>query len=286
MIKPVIAIICDFDETLGPDTISFLLEKNSISYNTFWPKVYAMVKESWDPPMAYMHLLLEYAKKGKLDLSQKSLQALGKQLALFPGLPNAFVELKEFVKTEPLLRQTGVKLEFYIVSGGMEDMIMGSSLAEHVDGVFGSAFAYDTKTKAAVGIRTAISFTEKTRYIFGINKGVSVKELRTEPYSINKVRAFEKRRIPFAQMIYIGDGPSDIPSLSVIAQYGGTGIGVSAPHMSFKKGYELARGKRITVGPYTANYKAGSDMRKILEATIMKMGFEIAENKKKRPIVD
>lgn len=284
MNEAVIAIICDFDETLGPDTISFLLEKNNISYDKFWPEVYGMVKESWDPPLAYMHLLLEYSKKRKLDLSQKSLHALGKKLSLFPGLPKAFAELKEYVKTEESLKQAGVKLELYIISGGLEDMILGSSIAKHVDGIFGSGFAYDAKTKEAIGIRTAISFTEKTRYIFGINKGLNVSELRTKPYRINDVAAFEKRRIPFTQMIYIGDGPSDIPTLSVIAQYGGTGIGVSAPNKSFKKGYELARGRRITVGPYTANYKDGSDMRKVLKATILKMGLEIAEDKRKHVI--
>jgi 2-hydroxy-3-keto-5-methylthiopentenyl-1-phosphate phosphatase len=281
MNEATIAIICDFDETLGADTISFLLEKNNIPYDKFWPEVYALVKESWDPPLAYMHLLLEYSKKGKLDLSQKNLFSIGKKLPLFPGLPKAFSELKEYVKTEPSLKQTGVKLEFYIISGGMEDVILGSGLAKEVNGVFGSAFAYDAKTKEAIGIRTAISFTEKTRYIFGINKGISVAELRTSPYRINDATPFGKRRIPFTQMIYIGDGPSDIPTLSVVAQYGGTGIGVSAPNKSFKKGYELARGRRITVGPYTANYKAGSDMRKVLQATILKMGLEIAENKRK-----
>jgi len=284
MTEPVIAIICDFDETLGPDTISFLLEKNGIPYDKFWPEVYVMVKDSWDPPLAYMHLLLEYSKRGRLDLSEKALLSLGKKLPLFPGLPKAFIELQKYVNKEPLLKKTGIKLEFYIISGGLEDMILGSSLAAHVKGIFGSAFSYDTKTKEVTGIKKVISFTEKTRYIFGINKGIAVADLRAKPYLINDVVGNEKRRIPFSQMIYIGDGPSDIPSLSVIAQFSGTGIGVSAPTKSFKKGYELARGRRITVGPYTANYKAGSDMRKVLEATIMKMGLEIAENKRKHII--
>lgn len=281
MSEATIAIICDFDETLGPDTTSFLLKKNNISYDTFWNKAYALVRQSWDPPLAYMHLLLEYAKQGKIDLTEKALRLHGQELPLFPGLPAGFTKLKDYVKTEPLLKQTGVELEFYIVSGGMEDMILGSALKDEVTGVFGSSFAYDEKTHQPIGIKTAISFTEKTRYIFGINKGLTVQELRTKPYHINDVTPVGKRRIPFSQMIYIGDGPSDIPSLSVIAQYGGTGIGVSAPSNTFKKGYELARGRRITVGPYTANYAAGSDMHKILEATILKMGLEIAEEQKK-----
>ena len=85
-------------------------------------------------------------------------------------------------------------------------------------------------------------------------------------------------------MIYLGDGPSDIPCLSAITNNGGTGIGVSAPFGTFKKGYELARGKRITVGPYTANYKSGSDMRKVLEETILRIGLEIDAKRKKNII--
>ncbi len=284
MNEAVIALVCDFDETLGPDTISFLLEQQHISYDEFWSQVYAMVKDSWDPPLAYMHLLLDYAKKGKIDLSQKALLRLGKLLPLFPGLPKSFTELKEYVRKEASLKDARVQLEFYIISGGLEDMIRGTSLSKQVDGIFGSTFSYDKKTKEAIGIKSAISFTEKTRFLYGVHKGISVSDLRQKPYKTNDALSQEQRRIPFTQMIYIGDGPSDIPSLSTILRAGGLGIGVSSPTQTFKKGYELARGKRITVGPYTANYKKGSDMRKVLEETILRMGLEIAINQKKHVI--
>lgn len=284
MNEAVIAVICDFDETLGPDTISFLLEKNNVPYNEFWSETYAMVKDSWDPTFAYMHLLLTYAKQGKIDLSQKTLKKLGQEIQLYPGLPKAFGELEDFVKKEPALKQARIKLEFYIISGGLEDIISSSPIAKYVTGIFSSRFAYDTKSKEVSGIKSGISFTEKTRFIHGINKGVSVLDLKQNPYKINDAIPQEQRRIPFSQMIYIGDGPSDIPSLSTIIKSGGLGIGVSSPNTTFKKGYELARGKRITVGPYTANYKKGSDMRKVLEETILRMGLEIDINQKKHVI--
>jgi len=283
MNEAVIALVFDFDETLGPDTITFLLEQNRIPETVFWPEVYALVKDSWDPPLAYMHLLLDYAKKGKIDLSQASLRKVGKSLPLFDGLPQVFDELTSFVAHEKSLRKARVKLEYYIISGGLEEMILGSSIAKHMTGIFGSSFAYD-KTKEPIGIRTTISFTEKTRYLYGINKGISVGDLRQKPYRINDAIPFAQRRIPFSQMIYIGDGPSDIPALSTVTNSGGLGIGVSSPHKSFTKGYELARGKRITVGPYTANYKTGSDMRKVLEETILRIGLEIDINQKKHVI--
>jgi hypothetical protein len=279
MNESVIALIFDFDGTLGPDTISSLLREQKIDPENFWADVAKLVKADWDPPLAYMHLLWQYAREEKVDLSQKQLREIGSRLQLFPGLPQAFAELKSYVTTHIELQKARVKLEFYIISGGIEEMIRGSELAEQVNGIFGCNFAY--RGGKVIGIKSAISFTEKTRFLYGINKGINVKELRANPYKINDALPTGTRRIPFSQMIYIGDGPSDIPCLSAITQYGGTGIGVSSPTSSFQKGFELARGKRITVGPYTANYASGSDMRKVLEETIFRIGLEIDVNQKK-----
>lgn len=274
MAESVIAIVFDFDETLGPDTISHFLQEQKIVPAKFWPEINSMVEDGWDPPLAYMHKMLTLSREGKLDISKKALAKSGKKLKLFPGLPNAFVELRDFVRKNPDLKQARVSLEFYIISGGFEEMINATKIKDEIDGIFGCNFAYD-KSGIAIGIKSAISFTEKTRYVHAIRKGISVKEIRTNPYVINDAISRDQQRVPFSQMIYIGDGPSDIPCLSSITGNGGTGIGVSAPYGTFKKGYELARGKRITVGPYTANYKKGSDMRKVLEETILRIGLEI-----------
>jgi hypothetical protein len=182
------------------------------------------------------------------------------------------------------IKNLKIKLEFYIISGGLEELIRSTKVAQYMDGIFGSNFAYAKKSAEPIGVKSAISFTEKTRFIHGIKKGISVSDIRKNPYRINDAIPDDMQRIPFSQMIYLGDGPSDIPCLSAITKDGGTGIGVSAPFGTFKKGYELARGKRITVGPYTGNYKKGSDMRKVLEETILRVGLEINTEKKKNII--
>jgi len=283
MAESVIAIVFDFDETLGPDTISLFLEQQKIKPAGFWDGVNEMVTEGWDPPLAYMHKMLVLSAAGKLDISKKALSKTGRSLKLFPGLPNAFSELQDFVNTSTQLKPARVSLEFYIVSGGLEEMIRSTKIEPEIDGIFGCNFAYDEKGNAT-GIKSAISFTEKTRYIHGIRKGIDVSVLRNNPYRINDSISLDQQRIPFSRMIYIGDGPSDIPCLSMITHNGGTGIGVSAPFGTFEKGYELARGKRITVGPYTANYKRGSDMRKVLEETILRVGLEIDIERRKNVI--
>lgn len=282
MSTPVIAVIFDFDDTLGPDTISYLLSKNNISPHVFWDGVKEKVKEGFDPPLAYMGLLLDYAKTDKIDLSKKALAFLGKKVPLFPGLPAAINELKQFILKESLAK-TRISLEFYIVSGGLEEMLRTSPIAKNVNGIFGCNFEY--VGSKAIGIKSAVSFTEKTRYIFGINKGLTEQEMRNDPYRINDAIPVDARRVPFERMIYIGDGPSDIPCLSLITSNGGTGIGVSSPTQTFRKGYELARGKRLTVGPYTANFTKGSDLRKVLEQTILRIGLEIIEEKRKRVVL-
>jgi phosphoglycolate phosphatase-like HAD superfamily hydrolase len=284
MSEAVIAVIFDFDGTLGVDTIYLLLKANNMDPDVFWGQVDAMVESGWDPPLAYMHLLLQYSKNHRVELTREMLTVLGADLVLFPGLPGAFSELREYALAEKELKGLSLKLEFYIISGGIEEMIRGNGIAREMDGIFACNFAYDAQTKEPVGIKSTVSFTEKTRYVYGISKGLSASDLRRNPYSINNALPDYERRIPLSHMIYIGDGPSDIPCLSAITREGGTGIGVSAPTLSFKKGYELARGKRITVGPYTANYLRGSDMRKVLEETILRMGLEIRVNQKKHVI--
>ncbi len=284
MHESVIAIVFDFDETLGPDTISFVLKEQNISPPIFWKEVNRMVGNGWDPPLAYMHLLLKLSKEEKLDISKQFLKRLGRKLPLFPGLPLALEELKEFVSRNASLRKSHIALEIYIISGGLEEIIKNTKLAPFINGIFGCKFAYDEKDSQPIGIQSAISFTEKTRFLHGIRKGIDTLTLRTDPYRINDALASQMQRIPFSRMIYIGDGPSDIPCLSPVVKDGGIGIGVSAPFGTFKKGYELARGKRITVGPYTANYKKSSDMRKVLEEAILRIGLSIDIDRKKNII--
>jgi phosphoglycolate phosphatase-like HAD superfamily hydrolase len=284
MAESIIAIVFDFDETLGPDSISFFLQENDVDPALFWQEINGMVQNGWDPPLAYMHKIGEMAKAGKIDASEEFLSKIGKKLPLYPGLPKALQELKDYIKDNQELKRTRVSLEFYIISGGLESMVKATKLAPYIDGIFGCNFYYDKKIKQPVGIKATISFTEKTRYVHGIRKGISVAELRNNPYRINDAITPDMQRVPFSQMIYVGDGPSDVPCLSMITASGGTGIGVSAPFGTFKKGYELAKGKRITVGPYTANYKKGSDMRKVLEETILRIGLEIDTERRKNII--
>ena len=180
MVTPVIAIVFDFDGTLGPDTISFFLQKQGIASEIFWKELDEMVEDGWDPPLAYMNKIQQLAASGKIDASKKNLQKLGAELALFSGLPGAISELKQFVQDNIDLRNAGISLEFYIISGGLEEMIRGTRLAQDLNGIFGCNFSYESSDQPT-GIKSTITFTEKTRYLYGIRKGISVSDLRNNP---------------------------------------------------------------------------------------------------------
>jgi 2-hydroxy-3-keto-5-methylthiopentenyl-1-phosphate phosphatase len=275
MASKIISIICDFDGTLGGDMISFLLQKHGVDVPRFWDHITEMVQDDgWDPAHAYMHELLNYAQSGKIELTRERLGKLGSLLPLYPGIPELFPGLRKFIKTDSKLKAVPIELEYYIVSGGLEQMIRGTKLARHVNGIFGCEFQYDTAGRASAVKRT-ISFTEKTKFVYAINKGIEPEDILKNPYLVNDAVKADERRIPFEQMIYIGDGPSDIPCMSMIKQNLGEGIGVCERGQTFQKGYELARGGRLSVGPYSADYRKTSDMRKALEAILVARGAKI-----------
>ncbi|SMH71667.1 HAD family hydrolase [Candidatus Nitrosotalea okcheonensis] len=274
-----IAIICDCDETLAPDTTGFLLDYNGLSQKLFWENVSKMVSQGWDPPLAYMNEIVELMKSCHIEQdTNEKLTALGEHVKPYKGVPEFIPELKSMIKQNKDFTKAGISLECYIISSGMEDLIKGSVLSKYFDDIFAGRFAIDMHG-SIVGIKSSVTFTEKTKFLYAINKGISGTDLRKKPYLVNNAIKRVDRRIPFEYMIYLGDGPSDIPCFSAVRDYGGNCIGIVGKD-SAHKGYELARGKRTTVGPYSRNYEKGSDLRMMLETIINKIGYQIVTKKK------
>lgn len=274
-----IAIICDCDETLAHDTTSSLLESNGIDTKQFWDHISKMVSQGWDPPIAWMGEIVELIKKGKIKQNtNKKLEDFGKQIKPYKGVPNFIPELKTMINKNPDFVDVGVNLECYIISSGIEDLIKGSVVSKYFTDVFGGRFA-ENKDGIISGIKSSVTFTEKTKFLYAINKGIHGNDLRKKPYLVNDHIKRINRRIPFEYMIYLGDGPSDIPCFTAIRNYDGNCIGIVG-QTTVHKGYELARGKRTTVGPYSNNYSKGSDLRLVLEAIINQVGYQIVTKSK------
>ena len=119
----------------------------------------------------------------------------GSKLRLYPGIPEVFPALKKYIETDNKLKSIPLDLEYYIISGGLEEVILGTPVADHVSGIFGCNFDYDKMTGAACAIKRTISFTEKTKYIYAINKGITADDIRKYPYRVNDF--IEKDRAAF-----------------------------------------------------------------------------------------
>jgi phosphoserine phosphatase len=226
LLQNTIALIFDFDDTLTDDSTTRLLDSYGVDTKDFWEvKVKARVKAGWDPTLAWLDLILERVGDGKPlgNLSNEELRQFGASLKFYKGLPALFPSLRKLVSKFKISKPT---IEFYIISGGLEEIIRGSKLSKYFDGIWGCQF--EEKDGRIAKIKRAISFTEKTKYLFYISKGLAAKA-NGDPYSVNKEVPESKRPIPFYNMIYVGDGLTDVPCFSLLKKGKGWGFGVFDP---------------------------------------------------------
>ncbi len=269
-----IALIFDCDDTLCEDTTTFLLKELGIDAVKFWSDVDIMVRKGWDPPLAYMRRMLKLTLGGKTNLTESFLKKTGAKLPFFPGIPDLFDELRTYVSEIEEAKEANIKLEYYVVSSGFEQLVKGSKISPYVDDIFGCTFEVEEDTGILLFPKSTVTFTEKTKFLFAINKGISGDVLRKSPYEVNNSIPEKDRRIPFSNMLYIGDGPSDIPCLSVLMKNSGYGIGVYGKK-TISKGWQLAKGQRMTVGPYPCDYSINSPLRTMIQRTVKEIALRI-----------
>ncbi len=265
MAQNVIALISDCDGTICPDTASRLVSELGLSPADFWAEVAADVENGWDPPLAWLNRLIDQSRSGVIaPLTSDLMRRVGEKVELFPGVADFLARIRERLDERADFRDAGVTVEWYIISSGIEELLRATPAAEHTNAIFGSRLDYD-ESGQAVAVKASVTFTEKTKFIFAVNKGISSEEIYRTPYRVNDAIDDSERRVPFTRMVYLGDGPSDIPCFSMVKRQNGHAIGVIPPDDSdLRKPYELATGQRLTVGPYTADFSSGSDLFRML----------------------
>ena len=252
-----IAIICDCDNTLMPDLPSLLLKDNGMEPQDFWDKIDVLVKGGWDPPIAWMTELIKLIKDGKIK------QNTNEKLAEFGASVDVYTGASTFIDEINSNLDSDILVEGYVVSSGIESMMKGSKIANSFTDIFGGRL-YENDGIIA-GIKSSITFTEKTKFIFAINKGIA-SQIREKPYDVNNFISESERRIPFENMIYLGDGPSDIPCFSMIEKLGGTSIAIdSKDEWSKNWEYELRSRKMDSFKP---DYSENGELRKKLKSII------------------
>ena len=268
-----IAIVYDYDQTLSPNYMQdeVLFPAFGIDSGKFWARCQTLVREEgYDSELAYLKALLDC-----LDLDRPTnarLKQLGEGLKFYPGLPEMFEELaKTLLRPEHVA--LGIKVEHYIISSGLKALIDGSRIAPFIKAVFGCEFAED-KAGSITFPKRVISHTQKTQFLFRINKG-----LLDYTQDVNDHMPPDMRPVPFDHMIYVGDGPTDVPCFTVVRQYGGHAIAVYNPNdpsrNSFRKCFQLVGTADRVRHIAPADYRAGSHLRLLLEQMVAEIADRI-----------
>jgi len=269
---PIVAICYDFDKTLSPKNMqeySFIPDLG-MNETEFWGQNGKFSKENKvDQILSYMYMMIRKSEKGgdtfNNTITKTDLNKYGKSIELFPGVTTWFSQI------EKIADGLCIKIEHYIISAGIKEMIEGSSIATKFEHIYASSFVFDKKFKYAIWPSQVINGTNKTQFIFRINKGC-LNEIDEE--GLNKSMAQEQRRIPFSHMIYIGDSETDIPCMTVVKRNGGYSIGVYNPEDITKgKSFELLRDNRINFFA-PADYRKDKDLFTIVQLIFKKIFYE------------
>lgn len=264
-----IAVVFDFDDTLAPDSTTELLAEYDVNIRSFWQDEFPeRIHKGYDPTVAYLSALLSHISEseqlGELTPSDLSpiADSLDKQRK--PGIPELFGDLDEIAA-----QYKDITIEYYIISEGIESLIKRTMVAEYCDDIYASRLATD-EDGVFSGIKRPISFTDKTRHLYEINKGIAPTEAMENPFEVNKEISDEKRPIPFENIIYIGDGITDIPCFSLIKDRGGRVFGVVDEEESPKQRAVLELGSPRRAGnlnepDYSPEGRLGSLLRLTVE---------------------
>ncbi|MBE6938966.1 MAG: haloacid dehalogenase-like hydrolase [Ruminococcaceae bacterium] len=215
--KPIIALMYDFDRTLSPKNMQeyAFIPGLGMDPASFWAKCdQAAKKYAMDDILAYMHVMLEESQGVQL-VTKSTLRAIGAQVELFPGVDTWFDRINQRAEA------CGLKAEHYLISSGLREIIEGTSIADRFTGIFASSFCCNDRG-VPFWPAEAVNYTSKTQFLFRINKGV------TDPSDrrLNEYMPAEERRVPFSNMVYIGDGMTDVPCMKLTRVNGGHSVAV------------------------------------------------------------
>ncbi|MBB3641333.1 haloacid dehalogenase-like hydrolase [Variovorax atrisoli] len=260
--KTTMAIAYDFDGTLAPGNMQEhqFLPDIGMTPTAFWREVHETAKQCQaDEVLVYMNLMLRKASAHNVPVRRDDFKSRGKSIKLFEGVIDWFTRISTYAKSK------GVDVKHYLISSGNAEIFAGTPIAKRFEAVFASKYLFDANG-VAQWPALAINYTTKTQYLFRINKGVTD---ISDNAAVNKFIPKAERAVPFENIVFIGDGATDIPCFRLVKEQGGLSVAVYTPN---KHGGKTKAAKYLDDGRVhsvvAANYTDGSALDKIIKARI------------------
>ena len=255
--KPIIALMYDFDKTLAlSDMQNFtFIPKLGYTPEEFWKYTEEFCKKyNMDKILGYLYVMIDLAKQKGIKITHEFLNECGKQIKFFDGLTTWFSRINEYAQSKGLIA------EHYLITSGNKEIVEGTSIFKEFKQVFGCEYLYDNDGNA-FWPRTNINYTTKTQYIFRISKGVFD---TYDDKSVNEKTP--KRRIIYQNMIYIGDGLTDVPCMILVKENAGTSIAIYPKGQQEKVAHLFEDGRVNYI--CKADYSANSELEKVVKLVI------------------
>jgi haloacid dehalogenase-like hydrolase len=267
-----IALVYDFDGTLSPQPMQeyTVLPKIGVEPAQFWAMVNREARETEsDPMLVYMRHIIEALEREQVDVKREDFAAMASAIEYFPGVATWFTRVNAYVKK----RSRGqVKLAHYLISAGQKEILDGVSIRKHFKRIYASEYHFNHHGVATFP-KLLVTDTLKTQFLFRINKGL---ELVTE--SINEHMPEAERPIPFANIIYVGDGMTDVPSMALTKKSGGHTVAVFDPKSEKQRAIcmkllEAGRADFIAEADYRKSSKLSRRVELLLDAIIADVAY-------------
>ncbi len=262
--KPIVALMYDFDKTLSRSDMQDygFIPALGMTPNEFWGETGKFQAATGvERILSYMYTMVKLCKDKGIKLTREALNEMGRKIQYFDGVSTWFDRINAFGES------LGVQIEHYIISSGTKEILEGCSIAKHFKYMFGCEFYFDPVTKEPVWPKLAINYTMKTQFIYRIRKGSF--DLTDDTTINTKV---ENIRIPYTNMIYLGDGMTDIPCMQLVQNNSGHSIAIYSDKDE-KALRKLLAEKRTNVC-VKADYSKGSDLEKVIQSIIQTVAAE------------
>lgn len=264
MKKPIVAIMYDFDKTLSTTDMQNydFIPGLDMKPEEFWGATGEFsAKSGVERILSYMYMMIKLSRDKGIKLTKKYLNSCGKNIQFYPGVETWFKRINKYGN------QNDVKVEHYLLSSGTKEIVEGCSIAKEFTKIFGCEFYFDPKTEEPVWPKQSVNYTQKTQYLYRISKGV------TDLSDDSKINQKEKEhRIPYTNMIYLGDGMTDVPCMQIVKNNGGKSIAIYSTKDK-ENVHRLVKEKRVNFA-FTPNYTEGSNLDKIVKSIIKQIAVD------------